>query len=551
MSKFYRMRLSIQSYIRDNWSLIVALFLLLATITFVLVVSLRENQGHFVYPLDDTYIHGMAMSKNIVRYGVWGIDKYAFTSSTSSPLWTVLTSLCYRAFGVNEITPFVLNIICAILIVGVFHHEIKKIYPGNFVRLGLLVAVMYATPLPALIFVGMEHTLHALLTFLFALLAARIISSSEKKTSSEMLLLLLSPFLATVRYEGLFLVFAACALFVVRKRILFALLVGGVAALPVVLYGFISLSQGYHFIPDSILLKVVMPEINTWKGRILLFGGRGIETMVRNAPHIFNLWIVTLGLFFVGYFSGKKRYWAESPHALLQVLFIASALLHMNFANIGWFYRYEAYLIPFGIYVIALTIKDHIPLLRSIVKNSLGYRISSVFFIILFVLPFPNRGVRSLIEIPRASKNVYEQQYHMGLFLKKYYTNECIAANDIGVINYLADIRCLDLWGLGNREVARLRLSNAYTTKCMHELARDMGAKVAIVYDHWYTGYGGIPTQWIKIGEWKIKNNIICGGDTVSFYAIDIREKGRLIECLREFSPELPRDVRQSGKYIR
>jgi len=70
------------------------------------------------------------------------------------------------------------------------------------------------------------------------------------------------------------------------------------------------------------------------------------------------------------------------------------------------------------------------------------------------------------------------------------------------------------------------------------------------VYDHWFDVYGGIPSQWIKVGQWKISNNVVCGGDTVSFYAVDPNEQNRLCDSLRHFSQNLPQNVAQEGKYV-
>ena len=48
------------------------------------ILILREN-GHLVYALDDPYIQ-MAMAKNFVLHGVWGITRFGFTSSSSIAL---------------------------------------------------------------------------------------------------------------------------------------------------------------------------------------------------------------------------------------------------------------------------------------------------------------------------------------------------------------------------------------------------------------------------------------------------------------------------------
>ena len=43
----------------------------------VIIISIRQNDGHIIYTLDDSYIH-MALAKNLAQHGVWGITRYEF-----------------------------------------------------------------------------------------------------------------------------------------------------------------------------------------------------------------------------------------------------------------------------------------------------------------------------------------------------------------------------------------------------------------------------------------------------------------------------------------
>ncbi len=85
-----------------------------ALICVTLVHSVSRNEGHLAYAVDDTYIH-MAMSKNLARYGVWGVTRYEFSASSSSPLWTLLLAGVYRLLGVSDVAPLVLNILIGII----------------------------------------------------------------------------------------------------------------------------------------------------------------------------------------------------------------------------------------------------------------------------------------------------------------------------------------------------------------------------------------------------------------------------------------------------
>jgi hypothetical protein len=231
------------------------------------------------------------------------------------------------------------------------------------------------------------------------------------------------------------------------------------------------------------------------------------------------------------------------------IIFIATIFLHMQFAKIGRLYRYEAYLEALGIVVMGISLRKYLPEKLPIeIDKRLILR---CIIVTLILFPFVLRGMVLLTRIPQATKNIYEQQYQMGLFVRKFYPGQTVAANDIGAINYLADIKCFDLWGLGNVEVGRARRRNLYNSQHIYELTRSAQVKFAMVYDDWFEkdGIGGIPSQWINVGKWKILNNVVCGSDTVSFYAVDSSELDNLIENLRDFSSHLPKNVVQTGAY--
>ena len=164
------------------------------------------------------------------------------------------------------------------------------------------------------------------------------------------------------------------------------------------------------------------------------------------------------------------------------------------------------------------------------------------------IFPLAQRGFNSLIVIPQATNNIYDQQYQMGLFIKQYYTGENVAANDIGAIDYFGEVRVLDLEGLGSIDVAEAKIKGIYDTEEISDLAGRNEVKIALVYDHWYEKYGGLPPDWIKVGEWKIQNNVVTGGDTVSFYAVSYEEKDELIKNLQIFSSNMPENIIRTGK---
>jgi hypothetical protein len=237
----------------------------------------------------------------------------------------------------------------------------------------------------------------------------------------------------------------------------------------------------------------------------------------------------------------------------MAAMFAGAALLHLAFSETGWFYRYEAYLVALGLVVVACQVTDWMP--REIafvasVGRVFPRKVATAALVALLLYPLAVRGAGALWFTPQATNNIFEQQYQMGIFVRQYYQGSAVALNDIGAVNYLADIHCLDLWGLASLAVTTKRSRGSYHTEDIDILARQAGIRSAIVYDPWYVGpIGGLPRSWVNVGRWTIPNNVVVGDSTVSFYAVDPSEAPALIEHLRNFRDRLPPDVIQTGRY--
>ena len=46
----------------------------------------------------------------------------------------------------------------------------------------------------------------------------------------------------------------------------------------------------------------------------------------------------------------------------------------------------------------------------------------------------------------------------------------------------------------------------------IESLTKARGVRIALLYDEWfeYDASGKVPTQWVKVGEWKIPRNVVC-----------------------------------------
>jgi len=535
-----------ENWSRKLWPPVVTTLILWSVVAVLLVRSLRGNQGHLVYALDDPYIH-MDLAKNLAQHGVWGITRYEFTYCSSSLLWTFLLSGINLVLGVNQVAPLVLNILFATLIlfcVSQLFQKHRPPLPSPYVFC-VLVAMVFLTPMPSLIFAGLEHGLHALVTILFVHVSAKALSeeSVELRVSAFARLAALGMLITLIRFEGLFAVLVVCGLFFLKKRAPAAFLLGALALLPVVIAGFISVRHGWFWLPNSVLLKGNLPSAAS-ATPFADFFGRAYLQFVDYGRHITYL-ILTALLLYLHRRWKRGEVW-ECGQLTISI-FAATALLHMFLARMGWFFRYEAYLIALGLFALTPPIFEYLREARRAVQWDLrelvGVAAIVVFACCLKLLAAT--GQYAIGITPRATTNIYQQQYQMARFLKQFYEGAPVGANDVGAINFFADIHCLDLYGLGNLEVAKEMLEGTYDTQRISEMTRARGIKVAIMYDHFFYAFGGLPKQWAKVGFWRVKNAVVLGGDTVFFYAVDAAEKPVLAAHLKQFAAQLPPGVEQ------
>jgi hypothetical protein len=237
-------------------------------------------------------------------------------------------------------------------------------------------------------------------------------------------------------------------------------------------------------------------------------------------------------------------------------IFIATATLHLLLASTGWFLRYEAYLIALGLTVVAAPLWDFIQSLRAPhffrLGNAAGLAAAAVLAFSASI--FYSDGYNALWMILPAMHDTYRWHYQMGTFVRRYYQGSILVVNDIGAVDFLADIHLTDPHGLADLEIARARLRGHVTSEFLDQLARSRGASVALVDDNWMEFFAGVrhsavPSTWLLAGVWEFHNRVVLAPPGLSFYALDEAARAKLIENLRNYSPFLPADVEQLGPY--
>jgi hypothetical protein len=559
----------VRRFIGQCWPCLAGIFLLWGAVARVLATSLCMNQGHLVYALDDSYIL-MAMAKNFARHGVWGITPFQFTASSSGPLWTLLVACLYRVFGINTSTPLILNLLIATLLVLAVRWILVSVSPAlpNLYILAVLVGVLFFSPVINLIFLGLEHTLHMLGTLLFIFYAGRILAAdSPPSRAARLTLIALGVVISTARYEGLFAVAVVAALLFVRRRAKLSVELAFWSVMPAFILGAISVGQGWFWLPNSVALKGNLPVGET--NVLAAFLARALGNTLYSGMRVVRLEGIAL-LLMLWRFMENQKSGGRSPRsdaecqdsASVQMwmmgIFAATATLHLMLAATGWFFRYEAYLIAAGITVVAAPMGEFIKSLRWPRRLQVGdgAGLAALAVLVLSAKLLWGVGYSMLKLTPLATHDTFRWHYQMGTFVSKFYQGRALAVNDIGAVDFMADIHLTDPQGLADREIGRARLRNGgkLTSEILDQIARSRGVTVALVDENWVDFFGAspgnvTPSTWLLAGTWKFHYRFVLAPTGLSFYALDEAAREALIENLRKYSPLLPRDVEQWGPY--
>jgi hypothetical protein len=510
-----------------------------------LAASLRVTDGHLIYPLDDAYVH-MAIAKNVVLHHVWGVTRYEFASASSSPLWTSLLALSYVVAGVNAVAPLLFNLVSGTLLLVTLYALMRARAASGLLTVVVLAVTVLIAPLATLTIIGMEHTAHALATVWLAFSGAAVVAANRPPTMKELVWLgAVAAVTSGLRYEGLFTLAVIAALLLATKGAVAASVVALLGAAPALVYGLWSVAHGSYVLPNSLLLKGRVPEMNAKALLSFASGSPALHNLLAN-PHVLLLVVLALILLLI---VTTDIVWTDTVYLL--VVLVGTALLHMQLAAAGWFYRYEAYLIVLGVAVFGAVAADRLSGMAMTWARASSVRAAVVAILLVVAgFPFASRALNGWRNIPTASSNIYQQQYQMGLFLDRFYRGRSVALNDIGAASYLTDFHLLDIYGLANLDIVRMRRARRYASAEIGASATRQATEVAIIYPSWLGEYGGVPSGWTRVGQWGVRDNVVLGENALAFYAVHDDERSRLAANLRQFASALPAPVLQSGAYL-
>jgi len=485
----------------------------LASLAAALRSALRFTDGHLIYALDDSYIH-MAVARTFANHGIWGCTPFHFSSSSSSLLWTFGLGVAYRVFQVSDWTPLLTNVVFAVVTLVIADAALARFGAQPLARAAALLGIVVAFPLPGMVLLGMEHILHLLLTIAFAALAVLSLTGPSVAAPLErrrtIALCASAALLAASRYEGFFLIGLVCLACLARRQVWRPLAIGFSALLPVAVFGAISVANGSYFLPNPLMVKAVGENTSTLSALLKPFGSEDVAFLENNRAMPILLALGLLGALA----QLRARRDLFDPKVLLPLLLVGMILLHGHFvfSPLYWAYRYDAYLVGFGLFVAAVVLAD----LRVPWSLPRGAPAAVLVAALVPLVASVGEGLVPDAEI-EGMRNTYFEEYQTAEFIRLYYPRDAVIVNDLGAVTYYTEARILDLVGLGDIEPVAIMRHSTYTSRDVTAWTAPYRPKIAIIQLGWGVVGPLIPPEWVRVAVVEVPPH----RHRVGFFAVD------------------------------
>ena len=467
--------------------------------------------GTWIYPLDDAYIH-MALARNMAEYGTWGISPKAYAPVSSSPLYTLLLTLLWKIHP-WALWPLIVNFLMGSL----FLIYLDRALPiHGWRRVWFISSVLFGVPLPLVVVLGMEHTLHITVMVWILLVLRRWLQTRSKRDFR--LLIVLGVIAGGLRYESLFLGAAIGLILVRTRRFREAVGIAAAFALVPLLYGGFNLAHGWPFLPSTLLMKappfqfhrfwewLLVPEVNIYANAL-------------GAPEVM---VVAAGLL---YLTARLRH---IPSRRIGTVVLIQILLHYALARVGWFVRYEAYLAAMSLVTIGLFVVER--------QRLESYQNVPVFMVFVGMGLIASARSLYLFLVPGVSWNIYALPYQSARIARSFPPNVSLALWDIGLPGFKTDRPIVDLAGLASLGVTRLRFQGKEEEIARRLVKMDRPDRpiVGLVYDR---RFPYARKNWILVGFWEIPPSlwVITAGYRMSVYAMTPENASRVREWFAGF----------------
>ena len=419
--------------------------------------------------------------------------------------------------GVHEWTPLLLNVSFAVGTLVVANGSLARLGAQPLLRASALLGIVVAFPLAGMVLLGMEHILHVLLTIGFAAVAVETLTNPPESPRlvrrRTVALCVLGALLGASRYEGFFLVGLACLAFLVRRQLLRAVSIGAAALLPVVAFGVFSVANGSYFLPNPLMVKAVGENASMASALLKPFGSEDLAFLQNNRAMPILLGLGLLGA--LVHALARRGFWR--PPVLFPLALAAMILLHGHFvfSPLFWVYRYDAYLVAFGIFVAAVVLVE-MPSPGALPRGALpALLVASLVPMVADVREglFPDAEIEGM-------QGTYREQYQTAEFIRRYYPRDAVIVNDLGAVTYYTQARILDLVGLGDIEPLVIMRRGPYTSRDVVAWTARYEPSIAIVSLNWSVVRPLIPSEWLRVAVVEVPPN----RHPVGFFAVDRKQ---------------------------
>jgi len=534
-------------------------------VTAVLAMAMLAAAGWpLTYVLDDPAIH-LSIAEQLARHGTWGVTPGSFESASSAPLWTLLLAP-FAALGppARDWAPLLLNGAAGAAVLAVLAGPGAVLRPSRRRPLDAAATVVLAVVvlfLPGLAVVGMEHTLHvALVLAAVASLADGVAGRRRGPAWAPYALLAMA---SLTRFETAFVALGLAAGLVVDAfagpdpasdgdgptapgagdpdgtvaaddaarhagrdgragRMVALRRAAGVLAASggaIAAFAALNVALGGGLLPNSVLAKGQGTGAAQGDG----LGPVDIANRLSQDPLVVATFVLAVGYLAVTWgrrgARGRLAAWAAAT----------ATVAHAAVADVGWYERYQAYLIALGAFVGLVTLGE-LPAGRR-------RRVLAAALVVAVPLALPKASL--LVRAPLAAADMAGHQLQAARFLDRYYDGRPVATTQLGYISLWHDGPLTDFGGLGDQEVLDLP---GRGVDLWDEIAERRGVRVAVVYAP--EAFRSVPPGWVRAGSFHLRHEPVTAvNEDLEVFATSADELAPLQRHLAEFAAEVPDGV--------
>lgn len=494
-----------------------SLLLTAAYILLQLVLLLQATGGHFVYALDDPYIH-LDLARQFALTGIYGVNPGEYAAPSSSILWPFLLAP-FAATPFFVYVPFVIGLLCAALSATVICSLLPR-GMNTASRTGITLLAVLALNLPGLAFIGMEHGLHVLMSLLAAKACLDMLSG-KKPPRWLWVLVIAEPLL---RYEGVLISAAVLGIAFWTGHRRQAIITGLLMALPVAGFSLFLHAHDLGILPGSTIVKKL--RLGDVHGGFWKMWGRSLQVGLASPSGVI---LVVLSLFSPLGPLLLRREW-RSPRFAAALAVCGTLLGHLLLGRLSTWEspRYDLYASAFVV-----------PLILWLLAGSaqtLLARTAALLMLAFLALP---GTYASLWGFRPAALAVYQQQYQMMRLVRDYW-HDSLAVNDIGLAGLGTDAYVLDLVGLANPEV--LQSWEQQLPDWPNRIIRSKGIPLIIIYRSWFDA--ATRASWTPVGELFRATPTSMGDSSVLFLTPYPERVADIHKALKAWAQSLPEGSR-------